>query len=575
MERDLKRVGTALNSVGKGFSSFGSKLSGIGKRMTAAVSLPLAGLAGYSVKAAADVFESEDLFERAFGGMADSARAWSEEFAASVKRSAYPLRQFASTFMLMLSSMGFTQEKAMDMSQTMTQLAYDMQSAFNIPTMEQAFMELRSGLTGETEPLRKYGVVITETAIKSYAWAKGIAKAGEELTEQQKVIARYGFILDSLRQIQNNAADTSDSASNRMRSLKDRFYDLSIRVGNMLLPVLERLLTFMNGLLDKWDALSPAMKQWAIVAAGAAIAAGPLLMILGSLVSMVGGIVSMSGGVVGALSSIAGAIAQLGLEGTIALAVIASLGLQIAAIWKGWKSGGIRGAAEELGKLQWGAALEGFQKGGIGGAIKAWFGNAFKVGKEGFGDLTSGLRNQFQNTFNNVKAWALNWWNKAKGMFTLGGETNPAPKQPTTPGMAPITPFDKDAGKLEAKLQKEALDAYIDQMDERYKATEDWTEKAGRLIEKFYSDQKQYDEAVIQRQRQAIGFTGVAELYQKMAVAGQRERFAGPDKDLASLQGRKESINILKRLLPEAMETTKILRAQLEIAKKYKGIVYG
>lgn len=552
MERDLKRVGTALNSVGTGFARFGSKLSGIGMRMTAAVSLPLVGLAGYSVKAAADVFESEDLFERAFGGMADSARAWSEEFAASVKRSAYPLRQFASTFMLMLSSMGFTQAKAMDMSQTLTQLAYDMQSAFNIPTMEQAFMELRSGLTGETEPLRKYGVVITETAIKSYAWAKGIAKAGEELTEQEKVIARYGFILDSLRQIQNNAADTSDSASNRMRSLKDRFYDLSIRVGNMLLPVLERLLTFMNGLLDKWDALSPAMKQWAIVAAGAAIAAGPLLVALSGVFSILGGVAGIASSVVSALGSIAGAIGGITVEGGIALAVIAAL----VAMWIK-----ISTALKAKQKYGWAgfAAVMAMPDGLV---IRHWANAQMKAAKSAL-----------EGAYGKLKAWVKDKLGGLTGFF--GGETNPAAKQPTTPGMAPITPFDKNAGKLEAKLQKEALDAYIDQMDERYKATESWTEKAGRLIEKFYNDQQQYDEAVIQRQRQAIGFTGVAELYQKMAVAGQRERFAGPDKDLASLQGRKESIGILKRLLPEAMETTKILRAQLEIAKKYKGIVYG
>lgn len=552
MERDLKRVGTALNSVGSGFSKFGSKLSGIGKRMTAAVSLPLAGLAGYSVKAAADVFESEDLFERAFGGMADSARAWSEEFAASVKRSAYPLRQFASTFMLMLSSMGFTQEKAMDMSQTMTQLAYDMQSAFNIPTMEQAFMELRSGLTGETEPLRKYGVVITETAIKSYAWAKGIAKAGEELTEQEKVIARYGFILDSLRQIQNNAADTSDSASNRMRSLKDRFYDLSIRVGNMLLPVLERLLTFMNGLLDKWDALSPAMKQWAIVAAGAAIAAGPLLVALSGVFSILGGVAGIASSVVSALGSIAGAIGGITVEGGIALAVIAAL----VAMWIK-----ISTALKAKQKYGW-AGFAAVMATPDGVVVRAW----------ADAQMTA-ARNALEGAYGKLKAWVKDKLGGLTGFF--GGETNPAAKQPTTPGMAPVPAFDKAAGKLAAKLEKEALDAYIDQMDERYKATEDWTEKAGRLIEKFYNDQQQYDEAVIQRQRQAIGFTGVAELYQKMAVAGQRERFAGPDKDLASLQGRKESIGILKRLLPTAQAAEKTLAAQLELMKRYKGATYG
>ncbi len=573
MQTSLKAVGKGLDSMGSGLSRFGSRISGIGGRMTAAVTLPIVGLGAYAVKAAADVYESEDLFERAFGDMADSARAWSEEFASAIKRSAYPIRQYASTFQLMLSSMGFTQSKAMDMSETMTQLAYDMQSAFNIPTMEQAFMELRSGLTGETEPLRKYGVVITEAAIQQYAWATGIAEGGKKLTEQQKVVARYGFILASLSQIHNNAADTANSAQNRMRSLQDRFKDLAVRVGNMLLPVLERLITFVNKLLDKWDALSPEMKRWGLVAAGAAALAGPLLMILGGVFSMLGSVAGIAGSVVGALSSIAGAIGGITLEGGILLATLTSLGLQLAAIVKGWKAGGLRGAGEEWLKLGWDSALEGFQKGGIVGALKGWFSNAFKVGAGGIGDLFTALfpdaKAKLGGAFNSLKTWALERWNQIKGMFKLGGEEQPPEKQPTQPGMTPASWTGVDE-----KAAKKALDEYIDQLDERYDATKEWADKAGKLIEKFYDDQKRYDEEMIQRQRQAMGFTSAEEMYRKAALAGQRERLSF-DEDFASLEARKEAVGVLKRLLPSALAAEKTLAAQLEIMKRYKGAAYG
>jgi len=576
MQTSLKAVGKGLDSMGSGLSRFGSRITGIGRRMTAAVTLPIVGLGAYAVNAAADVYESEDLFERAFGDMADSARAWSEEFASAIKRSAYPIRQFASTFMLMLSSMGFTQEKAMDMSETMTQLAYDMQSAFNIPTMEQAFMELRSGLTGETEPLRKYGVVITEAAIQQYAWANGIAEGGKKLTEQQKVVARYGFILASLSQIHNNAADTANSAQNRMRSLQDRFKDLAVRVGNMLLPVLERLITVVNNLMDKWDALSSEMKRWGLIAAGAAALAGPLLMILGGIFSALGSIASIAGSVVSGMAAMAGVMAGLTLQGVLLAAALLSIGVQLAALWKGWKKGGIWGAAKEWFHLGWGSAIEGWKEGGLGGAIKEMFSNAFSVGTEGLGGLFTGLwgaaKGPLTNAFNGFKGWALERWNQVKGMFGglgLGGEEKPPEKQPSRPGMTPASWTGVDE-----KAATEALEAYMDQLDERYDATKEWADKAGKLIEKFYDDQKRYDEEMIQRQRQAMGFTSAEEMYRKAALAGQRERLSF-DEDFASLEARKEAVGVLKRLLPSAQAAEKTLAAQLEIMKRYKGAAYG
>ena len=105
-----------------------------------------------SLKMANDVVESESLFAVSMKGMAGEAREWSDELSSSLGINAYEARKNVGTFNTMFRSMGLGEQSAYDMATGLSGLAYDMASFYNMDS-EEAFMKLRAGITGETEPL--------------------------------------------------------------------------------------------------------------------------------------------------------------------------------------------------------------------------------------------------------------------------------------------------------------------------------------------------------------------------------------------------------------------------------------
>jgi hypothetical protein len=123
----------------------------------------------------------------------------------------------------------------------------DFASVMNLEVNE-ALGLFQSGLSGETEPLRKFGIDLSAAAVEAQAYKSGIAEAGDELTEQQKVQARYAALMKQTSKVQGDFANTSDSLANRQRILGARWDDVQAKLGKGLLPVME---DFTGYLLDE------------------------------------------------------------------------------------------------------------------------------------------------------------------------------------------------------------------------------------------------------------------------------------------------------------------------------------
>jgi hypothetical protein len=136
----------------------------------------------------------------------------------------------------------------------LTGRAADFASVMNLDVQDAAQL-FQSGLAGETEPLRKYGLDLSAAAVEAYALAEGIAKPGEEMTEQQKVQARYGLLMKQTSKTQGDFANTSDGLANSQRILQAKMANLSAEVGTALLPILAKIATFVA------DVVIPAI-QW-------------------------------------------------------------------------------------------------------------------------------------------------------------------------------------------------------------------------------------------------------------------------------------------------------------------------
>ncbi|MFH0900679.1 MAG: hypothetical protein V2A73_08635 [Pseudomonadota bacterium] len=245
VKRHLKETESAAQKVSTSMAHFGATMTKVMSGLAIGVGVPLLAVGGAFTKLAMDANESEDLFNRSMGKMATDARRWSESLSDSLKLNAYEVRQNVGTMNLMFDSLGMGEQAAYSMSKGITKLAYDLSSLYNLPT-DEAFQKLQAGISGETEPLKRLGIIVNETTVKQWALTQGLIKQGDELSEAQKVYARYMLIMEQTAKAQGNLAETITSPTNQLRAMKAQFEEIGIEVGTNFLPILSAALTWIS-----------------------------------------------------------------------------------------------------------------------------------------------------------------------------------------------------------------------------------------------------------------------------------------------------------------------------------------
>jgi len=293
-----------LQKASKQLDNFAKKAREVSKK----AAIALAGISGagiYMIKVASDAQELSNVINKTFGSMADDIDSWANTLSKQVGRSRYQLRQFAGTAGAMLKPMVGSTKQAAEMSKTIAQLAVDMGSFFNVAD-EEAFAALRAGLVGETEPLRRFGIVLTEAQLQAYALAEGIGKSVREMTEAEKVTLRYNYILDRTADLHGDARDTANSFQNLLKGLSGDIRNIAEDYGVRLLPAAEEVLKNVRDLVRWFGDLDDKTKDnivriGAITSAvlGAVVAFGLLVTAASAVVK---GIVLL-GGVFGIITS--------------------------------------------------------------------------------------------------------------------------------------------------------------------------------------------------------------------------------------------------------------------------------
>lgn len=207
-----------------------------------------------AVSIASDLQEVQNVVDTAFGSMSDSANKFADTALESFGMSELTAKQASSTFMAMATGMGVVGENAADMSLTLTGLTGDMSSFFNV-SQDVAQTALASVFTGETESLKKFGIVMTETNLQQFAFSEGINKNISDMTEAEKVQLRYNFVLDRTKLAQGDFAKTSDSWANQTRTLNERFKEFMGTIGEDFIIILEPLLSIFVNFLDTFTGI--------------------------------------------------------------------------------------------------------------------------------------------------------------------------------------------------------------------------------------------------------------------------------------------------------------------------------
>lgn len=297
-KRVLKETERAAGTLSARMAKLGTKMASVGRKLTIGLTLPILAVGVASFKLGSDLNESLSKTGVIFKKSSKEVKRWSKTSAEAMGLSRAEALEGAADFGNMFNTIGLGTKQAAKMSTSMTQLAADMGSLNNEDPSEM-LDRLRSGLAGEAEPLRRFGVLLSAAEVKSFAYKNGIAEVGNELTEAEKVQARYGLILEQTKTAQGDFARTSGEAANQTRIFQAKAKDAGAALGQILLPAGTAMIGVVAGLAEGFANLPPETQKTVVALGAVAAAVGPLLFVTGKLMVAFGEGGSLAKGIKG------------------------------------------------------------------------------------------------------------------------------------------------------------------------------------------------------------------------------------------------------------------------------------
>lgn len=260
-----------------------------GRSITQFVSVPLARFIQSSVSEASHLNEVINQTRVIFGESASGILNWAETLDASLGLSSVQALEANNNFARLFSEVGVGMEESSQFAQALVERIGDLASFTDFP-IEQVIQRVTSGLVGETEAVRRLGIILDESVIKQAAYNQGIVEAGGALSTQQKFLLRLQQILAQTSEAQGDAARTADTYAGQIRQLHRNTSELQVAVGQAFLPLFTRLAGAFNSALQGATSLAQAFQEMpSLVRAlglgftGVLVAVGPLTTILGRL----------------------------------------------------------------------------------------------------------------------------------------------------------------------------------------------------------------------------------------------------------------------------------------------------
>lgn len=268
------RAGTATRSLSTAFNGFsvsskkasksaGSLAAAFGK-FYATYWLLLRGLDQFkkAINISSDLTEVQNVVDVTFGNMADTMNEFADSALQNYGMSELMAKKIASRFQAMGVSMGFAQGKMTEMSIELTKLAGDMASFYNVSQQEIA-TGLQSIFTGETEPLRRFGLDLSFATVEAWALANGIDANMQKMTQAEKTMLRYQFVLANTGAAQGDFLRTINSWHNQLVLLTGAFQQLGSIVGGVLInafkPFIQALNSVMSAVINFAQVVSDAL----------------------------------------------------------------------------------------------------------------------------------------------------------------------------------------------------------------------------------------------------------------------------------------------------------------------------
>ena len=258
----IPKTSRNVNLLGRQFEGLGATIKRIGILIGSAFAVgKLIQFGKECLELGSDLAEVQNVVDVTFPNMSAKVDEFAKSAAQNFGLSETMAKQYTGTFGAMAKAFGFTEQQAYDMGSSLTRLAGDVASFYNL-SQDEAYTKLKSVFTGETESLKDLGVVMTQTALDSYALANGFGKTTSAMTETEKVALRYRFVQDQLSAAQGDFLRTSDSWANQVKILKLQMQSFMATIGQGLINLFTPVIKVINIVLGKLATLANAFKSF-------------------------------------------------------------------------------------------------------------------------------------------------------------------------------------------------------------------------------------------------------------------------------------------------------------------------
>lgn len=254
-----KQTKALESSTKKAFTGMTSFLSNFLANMASSLLNKLLANIGNFVKDAinlsSDLQEVENVVDTVFSNMESQVDSFSQNAMKSFGLSELVAKQYMGQLGAMATAFGYTEEEAYNLSRSITGLVGDVSSFYNMST-DESFTKLKAIFTGETESLKSLGIVMTQSALDSFALANGFGKTTNEMSESEKVALRYKFVMAQLSKAQGDFSKTSGGWANQTRVLGLQFDVLKTKLGDGFIALLTPLVQWLNTVIVKMQSVA-------------------------------------------------------------------------------------------------------------------------------------------------------------------------------------------------------------------------------------------------------------------------------------------------------------------------------
>jgi len=290
----LRNFNNRVDDAARKLKNIGGVVSNAGGAMSKFITLPILAGIGAAIKGASDINETISKTEVVFGSAAKEVLSWSDTTLKSIGLAKGTALDYAAVNGDMGTSMGLNAKLAREMSMDLVNLTGDMASFKNMRP-DEIHLALTGVYTGETESLKRLGIVMLESNLAQYAKTQGIKKDIKQMTQAEKIQLRYNYVMDSAKNSIGDFQRTQDSAANQMRIFTEGVKEGAAKIGILFLPYFTKAVNIVNKLLDRFRNLPGPIQKIFVILGILAGGVGPVVLAVGTLITFIGGLVAAIG----------------------------------------------------------------------------------------------------------------------------------------------------------------------------------------------------------------------------------------------------------------------------------------